>query len=63
MAKSKEKKPSSKPSQKWTAYENGKKVKKECPKCGKGIFMGSHKNPDRYHCGKCSYVEYISNNN
>jgi small subunit ribosomal protein S27Ae len=56
MAKSKEKPKSKKPSKKWEAYQGDKKVKRECPKCGKGIFLGEHK--DRYHCGKCGYVEY-----
>ncbi len=58
MVKAKEKKKSSQPSEKWKSYDAGKKVKKECPKCGKGIFLGEHKNPDRYHCGACSYVEF-----
>lgn len=59
MAKAKEKKTSSKPSKKWEFYNNdGTKTRKECPKCGKGIFLGEYKNPDRFHCGKCSYVEY-----
>ena len=37
--------------------EGGKvtKKKKECPKCGKGIFMAEHKN--RFTCGNCSYTE------
>lgn len=26
-----------------------------CPKCGPGVFMANHK--DRYHCGKCNYME------
>ena len=30
---------------------------KNCPKCGKGVFMGKHK--DRLVCGKCKYVEYL----
>jgi ubiquitin-small subunit ribosomal protein S27Ae len=30
---------------------------KTCPKCGPGMFLGTHK--DRVVCGKCSYVEYI----
>ena len=28
-----------------------------CPKCGPGMFMGSHSN--RMVCGKCSYVEFV----
>ena len=31
---------------------------KNCPKCGKGVFLGKHK--DRWVCGKCKYVEYLS---
>ena len=56
MAKSKEKAASSKPSKKWEAYSGSKKEKRECPTCGKGIFLGEHK--DRFHCGKCSYTEF-----
>lgn len=44
----------------WKYYkvENGKliRLKKECPKCGKGVFMGEHK--DRWVCGKCGYTEW-----
>ena len=61
MTKLKEKKKSSQPSKKYQFYENGKKTRKECPKCGKGIFLGEHKNPARFHCGKCSYTEFIQN--
>ncbi|GEM_PF-391537 len=37
--------------------ENGKviRLKRECPKCGPGVFMAEHK--DRRHCGKCGYTE------
>ena len=59
MAKSKEKKPSTKPSQKWEMIKEGRK---HCPKCGKGVYLGKYSNPERYHCGKCSYVEHVSNN-
>lgn len=31
---------------------------KHCPKCGRGTFLGKHK--DRWVCGKCGYVEYVS---
>lgn len=57
MAKSKEKKKSSVSSKKYQFYEGSKKNRKECPKCEKGVFMGIYKNPDRYHCGKCSFTE------
>ncbi|MBA3750238.1 MAG: 30S ribosomal protein S27ae [Nitrosopumilus sp.] len=33
------------------------RIKRECPRCGKGIFMAEHK--DRYTCGKCGYTEFI----
>jgi small subunit ribosomal protein S27Ae len=40
------------------AKEGDKLVKKnkECPKCGAGVFMASHK--DRWACGKCRYTEF-----
>ncbi|MFW6285666.1 MAG: 30S ribosomal protein S27ae [Nanoarchaeota archaeon] len=63
MGKSKEKAKSSTPSKKYQFYKDGKKTRKECPQCGKGIFLGLYSKPDRYHCGKCSYVEYITNKN
>ena len=56
MTKSKEKPSNTKPSKKWEAYNAGKKVKKECPKCGAGIFLAEHK--DRFHCGKCGLTEF-----
>lgn len=57
MAKRKEKKPSSKPSKKWEMISQNRK---HCPKCGKGVYLAQHSNPQRNHCGKCSYVEYNS---
>jgi len=57
MAKSKEKKKSSAPSKKYELY--GKR--KHCPKCGPGVYLGQHKNPNRLVCGKCAYVEFESN--
>jgi ubiquitin-small subunit ribosomal protein S27Ae len=33
-----------------------KRSKRECPRCGKGIFMADHK--DRFTCGKCGYTEF-----
>ena len=32
------------------------RLKKYCPKCGPGVFMGEHK--DRTSCGKCGYTEF-----
>merc|ERR1711988_1425940 len=28
------------------------RLRKECPKCGAGVFMAMH--ADRYYCGKCT---------
>lgn len=42
---------------KGAAYDNeGKRSKPNCPKCGPGIFMATHK--DRVSCGKCGYTEF-----
>jgi small subunit ribosomal protein S27Ae len=30
--------------------------KRNCPKCGPGIFLAEHK--DRNTCGKCGYTEF-----
>ena len=40
-------------------FENDvtKRVRKECPRCGKGIFMAEHK--DRHTCGKCGFTEFL----
>ena len=32
------------------------RMKKDCPRCGKGVFMAEHK--DRYSCGKCGFTEF-----
>lgn len=32
------------------------KLRKECPRCGKGYFMGEHAN--RLTCGNCGYTTY-----
>lgn len=32
------------------------RTKKQCPKCGIGVFMGAHE--DRNACGKCGYTEF-----
>ncbi len=55
MAKSKTKAKSTKPSEKWKLV--GKR--KACPKCGPGVYLGEHKNPARFVCGKCGYTEFI----
>ncbi len=44
----------------WKYYklegETVKRLKRECPRCGKGVFMGEHK--DRVACGRCGYTEF-----
>jgi len=37
------------------------RIKRECPRCGKGMFMAEHK--DRLTCGKCSYTEFQKEQN
>ena len=32
------------------------RTRRECPRCGKGVFMAVHK--DRLTCGKCNYTEF-----
>lgn len=32
------------------------RLKRECPRCGKGVYMAEHK--DRYTCGRCGYTEF-----
>ena len=51
----KQRKPS-KSTRKADYYQNGIKNKRECPKCGVGVFMAEHK--DRFHCGKCGFSEF-----
>jgi ubiquitin-small subunit ribosomal protein S27Ae len=34
------------------------RLRKECPRCGRGYFMGQHK--DRLTCGHCGYTTYAS---
>jgi ubiquitin-small subunit ribosomal protein S27Ae len=33
------------------------RIKRDCPRCGKGTFMAAHK--DRHTCGKCGFTEFI----
>ena len=55
--KPKEKKPGKKMHELYNVSGSSLERKnKNCPKCGKGTFMGQHK--DRHVCGKCRYVEY-----
>lgn len=32
------------------------RMRKDCSRCGRGIFMSEHK--DRHTCGKCSLTEF-----
>ncbi|PIU21576.1 MAG: 30S ribosomal protein S27ae [Candidatus Diapherotrites archaeon CG08_land_8_20_14_0_20_34_12] len=54
MAEKKEKK-NSKSSYYKVEADSVKRTRKNCPKCGAGIFMAEHK--DRHSCGTCSYTE------
>jgi ubiquitin-small subunit ribosomal protein S27Ae len=35
--------------------------KRDCPRCGKGVFMAEHK--DRLSCGKCGFTEFSKKDN
>lgn len=32
------------------------RMRRNCPKCGDGVFLAEHK--DRLSCGKCGYTEF-----
>lgn len=32
------------------------RLRKECPRCGKGVFLAEH--VDRLTCGKCGYTSF-----
>lgn len=57
----KKKKAKKKPRKLWLLYNvaegSVKRANRTCPKCGQAVFMGKH--ADRWHCGKCGYVEMI----
>lgn len=44
----------------WKFYKiDGAKLmylKKECPRCGKGVFLAEHS--DRFSCGKCGFTQF-----
>ncbi len=46
----------------WKLYKvsesSVERLKKECPRCGKGYFMAEHK--DRNSCGNCGYTTFKS---
>jgi ubiquitin-small subunit ribosomal protein S27Ae len=48
----------------WKLYkvsgETAERLKKECPRCGRGYFMAEHK--DRLSCGNCGYTTFKSKN-
>ncbi len=56
----KEKKPRTPVVSKRSYYKvEGDKVvrtKKNCPKCGQGVFLAVHE--DRISCGRCGYTEF-----
>ena len=35
------------------------RVRKNCSRCGKGVYMSNHK--DRYTCGRCGLTEFNQN--
>lgn len=35
------------------------KKRRNCPKCGEGVFLAVHEN--RLSCGKCGYTEFKDN--
>ena len=55
-AKKKERKES--PVYKFYEVKSGEvnRLRKECPRCGKGVFLAEHK--DRMTCGKCGYTSF-----
>ncbi len=48
----------------WKLYrvsgESVERLKKECPRCGRGYFMAEHK--DRLSCGNCGYTTFKQKN-
>ncbi|MBI4257686.1 MAG: 30S ribosomal protein S27ae [Thaumarchaeota archaeon] len=46
----------------WKFYKSEgsdlKRLRKECPRCGKGFFLAEHK--DRLTCGHCGYTSFKS---
>lgn len=57
----KEKKPKANV-QVWKLYkvegETAQRLRKECPRCGRGFFMAEHK--DRQSCGHCGFTTFKS---
>jgi small subunit ribosomal protein S27Ae len=48
----------------WKLYkvsgESVERLKKDCPRCGKGYFMAEHR--DRLSCGNCGYTTFTPKN-
>ena len=44
-------------SKKYGMYQGGKTTRKNCPRCGPGVFLADHK--DRLYCGNCHYTEFV----
>jgi len=46
----------------WKLYKIGddgatiQRLRKECPRCGRGYFMAEHK--DRHTCGHCGFTNF-----
>jgi len=43
--------------------QNILKIRKNCPRCGDGVYMAGHKEKDgrmRNYCGKCHYTVWLS---
>ena len=36
--------------------DKAERLRKECPRCGRGVFLGEHR--DRLTCGKCGYTSF-----
>lgn len=54
-------KPAKRPhSKKWESFkvegDKLERVRKICPKCGPGVYLGKHS--DRESCGKCGYTMF-----
>ncbi len=51
-------------SQVWKYYkiegDKLQRLKKECPRCGRGVFLAEHSN--RYTCGKCTFTQFKKTN-
>ena len=41
--------------------DNVTRLRKECPRCGKGNFLAEHS--DRLSCGKCGYADFKQSKN